>query len=347
MTWSLGSVTVVGVTRRGFWLLALVVIGVLALPVRCPAPLVYRPGEGWAYESAGGAKWARVRAEAQMDVAREAFDKRDYVVARKAARRTVNRWPLSDYAPEAQYMLGRVCEERRHDEKAFKEYQKLIERYPKAENFGEVLRRQYTIANRFLGGQRFRLWGLFPFFRSMERTAEMFAKIIRNGPYTDLAPEAQLRIGKAREKQHDYVLAAKAYEKAADVYHDNEQVAAEGMYRAGKAYLKQAQKAEYDQSAAGSAIATFTDFAMLYPKDKRIAETHQVVASLKTEQARGAFQIAQFYEKKRKWDGAKVYYNEAVSRDPNSTYAAEARRRLEVIAKRGRGRVSAKPPTEP
>lgn len=318
---------------RRFLLLALILLGVLAVPSRCPAPLVYRPGEGWTYESVGGGKWVRARAKDQFEVAQEAFDKKNYSLAKKAARRTVKRWPLSDYASQAQYLLARCYEARKNDQEAFKEYQKLVEKYPKAESYDDVLRRQYGIADRFLAGQWFKLWGVIPFFPSMEKTAEMFAKIIRNGPYSDIAPEAQLKIGTAREKQKEYALAVKAYEKAADVYHDNRKIASEALYRAGQAYQKEAQTAEYDQSAAASAISTFNDFATLYPNDKRVAEAQKTVALLKTEQARGAFEIAKFYEKKRKWDGAKVYYNESVSKDPDSKYAAEARQRLEAIAR--------------
>ena len=320
--------------NRRFLLAALILLGWLAVPSRCPAPLVYRPGEGWTYESAGGGgKWVRARAKDQLDVAQEAFDKKQYGLAKKAARRTVKRWPLSDYAPQAQYLLARVYEAKKYDQRAFKEYQTLIEKYPKATNYDEVLHRQYEIANRFLAGQWFKLWGVIPFFPSMEKTADMFAKIIRNGPYTDIAPEAQLKIGTAREKQKEYPLAVRAYERAADVYHDNVKFAAEALYRAGLAWQKQAQTAEYDQSAAASAISTFTDFATLYPTDKRVPGTQKIIASLKTEQSRGAYEVAKFYEKKRKWDGAKVYYSEAVSRDPGSIYATEARQRLEVLAR--------------
>ena len=91
----------------------------------------------------------------------------------KAARRTVKVWPLSDYAPQAQYLIGRCYEARGQDEKAFKAYQQVIEKYPKIDIYQEILQRQFTIATRFLGGQRFRLWGVIPFFRSMEKTSEM------------------------------------------------------------------------------------------------------------------------------------------------------------------------------
>jgi len=168
----------------------------------------------------------------------------------------------------------------------------------------------------------------------MERTADMYAKIVKTGPYSDVAPQAQLKIGQARIKQNNYPMAVKAYELAADRYHDRPPVASEALYRAGLAYQKQAQTAEYDQTTAGHAIATFTDFMTLYPNDPRVPQTQQIIASLKTEQARGNFNTAKFYEKYNRWNGALVYYNEVLLQDPNSALATEARQRIDVLKQR-------------
>jgi outer membrane protein assembly factor BamD (BamD/ComL family) len=129
-------------------------------------------------------------------------------------------------------------------------------------------------------------------------------------------------------------MAAKAYETAADRYHDRPKVASDALYREGISYQKQAQTAEYDQSTAGHAIATFTDFMTLYPNDTRVPEAQKLISALKTEQARGNFQIAKFYEKYKRWGGAVVYYNEVVMQDPNSPYAAQARQRIEELKQR-------------
>jgi outer membrane protein assembly factor BamD (BamD/ComL family) len=310
----------------------LVVVGFLVWPMRCYAPLVYRAGEGWTYESpGGGGGWQRGRAEDQYNVAKQAYDSRRFKLASKAARRTVSRWPRSDFAAQAQFLLGLCYEARKWDERAFKEFQKAVERYPKSGQYDETLERQFAIAKRFLNGQWFKLWGVIPFFPSMEKTADMLAKIVRNGPYSKVGPDAQMAIGTAREKQKDYAMAVKAYEKAADTYHDDPVIAPEAVFRAAKAHEKQAKTAEYDQSAAGQAIATYTDFIALYPKDPRVSEAQQTILDLRTEQARGAYRIAQFYDKKRRWDGARVYYNEVVSKDPNSEYAGLARKRLELL----------------
>ena len=315
--------------------LALVVFCWLAATVHSAAPLIYQPGEGWTYEAVGTeGKWQRTRAKEQLDVAQAAFDKQDYSTALKAARRTVKVWPLSDYAADAQYLVARSYEARGRDERAFKEYQKVVDKYPRIALFQEVLQRQFDIANKYLGGKWFKLWGYIPAFKDMDKTADMFAKIVQTGPYSEVAPQAQMNIGAAREKQKKYPEAVKAYERAADRYNDQPAIAAEATFKAGMAHWKQAQKAEYDQSASGSAIATFTDFITLFPEDARVKQAQKLIEDLRAEQARGSYEIAKFYEKRKRVQGALVYYNEVLILDPTSQYANESRKRIDELKAR-------------
>ena len=245
------------------------------------------------------AKWQRSRAKDQLEVAEQAFKTADYTIALRAAHRVLRVWPLSDYAPRAAYLVGRSLEAIGKDEAAFNAYQNIIQKYPKSAEYEDILWRQYAIANRFLHGQWFKLWGYIPLYTSMDQTAKMFGKIVDNGPYSDVAPHSQLRIGAAREKQKDYPEAVKAYETAADRYHDQPVIAADALYREGIAYQKQAAAAEYDQSTAGQAIAAYTDFITLFPDDRRVPRAQRAIAVLKAEQVRGNFEIALFYEKSK------------------------------------------------
>ena len=321
--------------NRRFACLFLIIAGVVLSPFRSPAPLIYTPGEGWRYEPVGGeGKWQRTRAKDQLIVAQDAFDKKDFSLALKAAHRVVKIWPLSDYAPQAQYLVGRCYETKHLSERAFKEYQILVEKYPRAVHYDEVLKRQYEIGLRFFAGEWFRVWDLIPLYKSMDKTADIFDKIVKAGPYSSVAPQAQMKIGETREKQKKYPEAAKAYEVAADRYHDRMPIAADALYKEAMAYKKQAATAEYDQSTAGQAITVFTDFITLFPDDPRGAEAQKIIALLKTEQARGNLEIARFYEKRNRVEAARIYYNEVVSlslADPNSAYAQTAKSRLSEI----------------
>src|SRR4030095_13436298 len=104
---------------------------------------------------------------------------------------------------------------------------KLIVEYPKLTNYDEVVQRQFVIANRFLAGEWFKLWDFIPFFPSMDKTIKLYEQVIKNGPYSDVAPAAQLNIAASYEKGKvvgvtvpKYPEAAKAYERAADRYAD-------------------------------------------------------------------------------------------------------------------------------
>ncbi|HWD18735.1 MAG TPA: outer membrane protein assembly factor BamD [Verrucomicrobiae bacterium] len=316
--------------------LTLIAAALVVLPARSPAPLIFRPGEGWTYETPGGGKgdWHRQRAKDQLAAAQEALDAKRFRVALKAAQRVITIWPLSDYAPQAQYLIGRCYEARKMDEKAFQAYQTCLEKYPKQINVLEIQRRQFDIAVRFLHGQWFKLWGYVPFFPSMDRTADMFDKIVRYGPYGEFGPAAQMNIGAAREKEKDYPLAVQAYERAADRYSEQVQVASDALYKAAGAEYKQARKSDYDQSVAGQAISSYSDFNSLYPEDPRATNAVAIISSLRAEQARGNFRIAEFYEKNKKWDGALIYYNEVLLKDAGSPLAARARQRIEALKQR-------------
>jgi outer membrane protein assembly factor BamD len=328
--------------NRWLWCGVLAAVLLFAFPLESPAPLVYRPGEGWTYESPGSdGNWTRQRAADQLEVAREAFEAGRYGLAIKAARRTVQTWPMSDHAPEAQYLLARAYDARGHSERAFKEYQTLVERYPKFDKYQEVVERQFEIANLYLDGKWFRLWGYIPLFGSMERTVQMYEKVIKNGPYSPVAPQAQINIGSARENQSSFFNkvdpfreALQAYLKAADRYFDNQAVASEAVFRAANAYLQQARKADYDQTMAAQAIAAFGDFITLYPNDPRVPEAREKISQLRIEQARGSYATARFYEKRKSWSGALIYYNEVLLNDPTSPYAEPARQKIQEILER-------------
>lgn len=319
--------------RFGFWFL--IFFAMVFLPWRSPAPLMYEPGEGWYYQSYGeSAKWQRNRAKDQLQVAEDAFKKKDYSLTLRAAHRVLRVWPLSDYAPRAEYLVGRCLEIKGKDEAAFNAYQKIIANYPKSSEYNEVLWRQYAIAGRFLNGEWFKLWNVIPLYPSMDETAKLYQKIVDNGPYSEVAPHAQLNIGAAREKQGEYSAAVKAYDAAADRYNGQPLVAADAMYRAGVAWQKQADTAEYDQNAASQAIAAYTDFMVVFPNDPRVSAAQKAIAKLKAEKVRNSYDIAKFYEHEHKWAGAVIYYNDVLQLNPNSPLAAQARKRIEVLKPR-------------
>ncbi|MDP6794057.1 MAG: outer membrane protein assembly factor BamD [Verrucomicrobiota bacterium] len=342
------------------WTCPLLLVAVIffSWPNRTPAPIIYRPGEGWSYERiGGGGSWRRTSAKDQLAVAKEAFAAEDWKTAFKAARRMVADWPLSDYAPEAQLLLAQTCEKRGDDERAFSEYRNLLRFYPQQVNFEEVQARQFDIATRFLSGQRYKLWGRIPLYRSMSKTTAMFQNIVNIGPFSAVAPKAQMNIGQAwvkkargfqisqNERHKNYRYAVEAFSKVADKYHDRPGIAAEGLFAAAAAYEQQSLDAEYDQGVTRKAIDSYSDFIALYPNEEQVPAARERIKAMKVEQARGSLKIARYYEKKGKLAGANVYYNEVKDLAPDTEYAEVALQKIaELQPKLDSARQSGSPP---
>jgi outer membrane protein assembly factor BamD len=300
------------------------------------AELVWRPGEGWSDESGGTAAAASSRD--QLDAAHklEAQGQRDDAV--KSYKALLRRWPLSFFAPEAQFRLGKIQEDEADYPDAFKAFQTMVKKYPSSDYFEQALGEQYRIANLYLAGEPQRIWKI-PVGPSMDKTVDMYNQIIKNAPYGTYAPQSQFKIGLAREQQRKWTDAIDAYQKVIDNYPNNT-IASNAQYQMGYTWMKAASSANYDQSAARKATDAFQDYLVRYPNSDKAAQAQDNIQKLGHEETQGAYNIAQFYEhsyptqsmtRASLMRAAYIYYNEVVREDPNSAQATLAKKRIQEL----------------
>ncbi len=315
------------VGRKFVLWVGLVALTCLALPTECPAPLIWRRGEGWSWERGG--LTTGTNPKEQLDVAKQLQANKNYGDAIAAYRRLLRRWPTALAAQDARLGLAECLSDTDYHYKAFLEYQNLISRHPNSPHFDTALQRQFEIGNLFLAGARHKIWGV-RWFPGIEKAVEVFEQVVKNGPFGQLAPAAQFRVGLTHEKQQDYLAAVRAYEKILEKY-PKSPVATDAQFQIGMAYRQEAGRAEYDQNAANQAVAAFTDFVVKFPKDEKVALAEQYRADLRLEQARGLFRIAEFYEKQKKPQAAVIYYNEVIEQNPRSEWAAAAQTKITAL----------------
>ena len=293
------------------------------------ASLTWTPGEGWSDES--GSDVSASSSRDQLDLAKklESQGARDDAV--KAYKMLLRRWPLSFFAPEAQFRLGKIEEDEADYPDAFKSFQTMVKKYPSSDYFEQALGEQYRIANLYLAGEPQRVWKI-PVGPSMDRTIEMYQQIIKNAPFGTYAAQSEFKIGLAREQQRRYTDAVDAYQKVLDDY-PTSAVASNAQYQIGYAWMRAASSAEYDQSAARKAIDAFQDFLVRYPNSDKAAQAQTNIVNMGKQQTQGAYNIAQFYEHSHPPDirAAYIYYNEVVREDPNSGQAQQAKKRIQEL----------------
>jgi outer membrane protein assembly factor BamD len=315
--------------KRPFWYHLALFLTLVSLTPRLPAPLIYRPGEGWEVE---GQNQVGENSQEQLDKAL-ALEKANKLDEAQAAYRTlVKAWPLSPNAPEAQFRSAVMLYKLFDFQRAFKEFQKCVDNYPDSPRFKETLKYQYDIGCLFLEGERQKLWKI-PTLPSMDKAVEMFEQIIKNGPYSDYAAMAQLKIGFAREKQRKWDESVKAYQELIRHYPKSD-LADDAQYQIGYTYMLASKEAVYDQTSTHRSITGFEDYITKYPKSEKIAQAQENIDQLKLEQARGFMTIAEFYDKGKKYDAALIYYNMVVQKYPKADIAKRASTRAEEIKRK-------------
>lgn len=293
-----------------------------------PAPIIYRPGEGFEVE---GQDTVEETSKQQLDKGAKFEKEQQFEAAYRAYHALVKTWPLSPNSPEAQYRAAVMLYKLYDFQRSYKEFQKCVDDYPDSEHFDEILKYQYDIACLFLLGERQKLWKI-PTLPSMDKAIEMFEQVIKNGPYSQVAPLAQLKIGFAREKQHQWEGAVKAYQDLIRKYPKSD-LADDAQFQIGYAYMMASKEADYDQTYPNRSIVGFQDYITKYPKSEKIEQANENLDRLRQEQARGLMKIAEFYDREKKFESALIYYNMVIQRYPKAELTKRASARADELKK--------------
>ncbi|NQU09147.1 outer membrane protein assembly factor BamD [bacterium] len=309
-------------------LLAALVVGGVLCPPDCPAPMIWRKGEGWTWERSG-LTTGSTPAE-QLQIARDQLARQAYGNAVAAYRRLVRRWPTSAAVEEARMGLAESLTALGYSYDAFREYQQLVEKHPNSPHFETALQRQFDIGTRFQAGERQKRWGI-RWLPSVDKAREIYEQVVKNGPYSAVGPQAQLAIGDTYVKQKEYLSAVRAYERVLERY-PKHSLAELAQFNIGETYRAETQRSEYDQNAANQAIAAYNEFLVRYPDSPRAPEVQGYFEELKLEQVRGLFQIGEFYEKRGQRQAALLYYNDVIAQNPRTPWAITAQARIVALS---------------
>jgi len=294
---------------------------------RTDGAVVYRSDEGWTVE--GEETAVAGSAAEQMKKAEKLQADGDDKGAFKAYRALVKKYGQSFLAPKAQRKIGQLLEKHGDYDKAFDSYNYYVTKYPEGEDFDAAVDSMFKIAKLFLEGQKRKLFGM-PFAASMVRAQAMFEAIVKNAPFSKLAPLAQFNVGQALEKQAEYDKAIEAYQVTYTKY-PTDPIAADALYQVGYVRERQAREGSYDPKTNAKAREAFEDFAARYPNSEKVAQARENIKSLETGTNKNVLDIAKFYDKTRKYKAAVLYYNDVIKGQPGTPDAEYAKARIESL----------------
>ncbi len=204
-----------------------------------------------------------------------------------------------------------------------------MEFYPKTEHFPEAIEAQFRIGELYVNGKKIKLFGV-KLGTSMDSAVEIFAGIVRSAPYGRYTARAQFDIGRAREKQGSGDLAMTAYQAVVEKF-PNDPLAVDAQYQIGYIYLKAAKGGSYDPNAAEKARTAFQDFLFRYPKSEKAPQAQENLRKLNQVQVGNSLEIAKFYDKRKEYRAAVIYYNEVIRQQPGSPASDVAKKRIDQL----------------
>ncbi|PYK71922.1 MAG: hypothetical protein DME42_10005 [Verrucomicrobia bacterium] len=304
------------------------VIGAISLATVGQASIIFRPGEKVKYV-APGEEEVSGNAQRLYEIGQEAEKKGNIGRAIKAYSQIWRKYRHDTLAPAATYRAAQLMEQDHQYIRAANTYRTVVEDYPNSPNFDEAIEGQFRIGEMYLSGKKLKLWGI-PIATSMDRAVEIFAAIVRTAPFGRYTARAQFDIGLARQKQHANDAAILAYQAVIDKF-PNDPIAADAQYQIGYIWYEAARRGSNDQAATEKATTGFEDFLYRYPKSEKAPQARENLERLQLKSTGDAMQIAKFYDKKKAYRAAVIYYNEVIREQPGSPASAAAQKRVDQI----------------
>ncbi len=265
--------------------------------------------------------------ELQVEYARSLMLQGDY---KKALRETIkfrNFYGDSAYADENQFLRGEIHLAQGDYKEAAKEFQQVITGYPDSDRFDDVIKKQYEIGDLlFEKGQRRLQRGWWVPFRKrpFSNAIEVYRMVIDNQPFTEAAAEAQYKVGLCHFTLKEYVEAAYEYRRVVEEYGASQWVD-DAAFGLAECYYAASRPPEYDQSPSLLAISAIDDFKRRFPDDERGNTLTPKREEMRERVAQQRLRTAQFYEKRRKFDAARICYQVVVEQFPETTAAEKAK----------------------
>ena len=251
--------------------------------------------------------------------------------AKRTLKKIIKKHPASPSTGEALTMRARIYMTKELWVKSFDDLQQVVSKHAGYEKFDRVIADQFDCATALMEGARGRIFWVFPGFKQYGTSAKQFERIVQNAPYSDYAPLALMNIALLSDKTGESEEAIDALDRLIN-YYPQSMLAPDAYYNLAQTYSDLVQGYEYDQGSTRRAISYYEDFLILFPSSSYTGEVEANLKNMENLLASSRLNLGDFYYYFRNNNtAALVFYNEAITIEPDSDAAEEASLRIQDI----------------
>lgn len=264
-------------------------------------------------------------AELQLEHARTLYLQGRYREALSETNKFDAFYRDSDFSDDNQFLRAEIWQAQGNLLRAARGYQQMLSAYPDTNLYAEAIANQYGIGDTLYERGQAKMQKRFAFFRKrpLKQAIEVYGMVVDNQPFTAEAAEAQYKIGLCHFERREYTEAAFEYRRVIEDYAGSDWVD-QAQHDLAITYYTMAQPADYDQTPSQLAIDQIDTFLTRHPADPRADELKAKRGEMVEEIALQRLRAAQFYEKRRQFDSARIYYDVVAGKYPGTDAARQA-----------------------
>ena len=270
-------------------------------------------------------------AQIELENAKKLFDKADYRGAAKAYR-AAELYADSPYIKyDALTKAADAFAKAGQKYKQFKCYENLIAGFPDRINFTEIVDAEYKIGNAFQEGYRDTPLYWLPWIKDSNKAPEIYEKILKQAPFAKFAPALKLKLGRIYLEEEKNEKALRTFRQIIK-QHPKTKEEKYARFELANALVQLSSKAgDGDGAYAREAEAVLNETLKVYPKDPETLWIKQSINETDNVRSERLYNLAEFYESRDNPEAAKRYFNDLISRFPDSPFAKKSEEHLKKL----------------
>jgi outer membrane protein assembly factor BamD (BamD/ComL family) len=215
--------------------------------------------------------------------------------------------------------------------KQFKCLEDLIAGFPDKINFTEIIDKEYEIANDFDQGHRDIPLSWLPWIKDSNKASEIYKSILKQAPFAKFAPALKLKLGRIYLKEEKNEEALRMFRKVIKE-HPKTKEEKYARFELANALVQLSFKAgDGDGAYAREAEAVLKETLKIYPDDPETLWINQSIRETDDVRSERLYKLAEFYQSRDNPEAAIRYFNDLISRFPDSIYIADAEKHLREL----------------
>lgn len=255
--------------------------------------------------------------------------------SRKPLKEITQYHKLAPNAAEARYLLGRSYEATQDYRDAFKEYGKLIDRYPQSSLYADALNHQLAMAMDAATGKMEVpvLWGAWSTTMESSVVVKWLREIVEKAPYNDMAATASSILAKYLVDRERPEEARLEYARLVEKYPDS-RYAPEAQLMVAQLWAESHTRGDNNLVNLSNAREAYEEFTLRFPKHAEAKKALSEASNMERLMIQQQLEVGRYYlERSKEYTSAIFCFEDVIRQKTTNPEAAKEAEALLAKAK--------------